>query len=167
MPVKKRVASPNTSTWTEKLKVRSTLTGKGVFARKQFRRGQQIGEVVGRIIVDAEYDSRYCIELSDTHVLEPIAPFRFLNHSCEPNCELFSWEPDNRGDDSHRVFVQAIRTIRPGEQLTIDYAWEAGAAIPCLCAAKTCRGWIVDPDELHRVKRYQGRLNGGRKRKRA
>lgn len=167
MPVKQRIAIKKDKTSLEKVRVRTTSIGKGVFALRLIRRGQQIGEVTGRIIVDADYDSRYCIELSETEVLEPVAPFRFLNHSCEPNCELFSWEPDESGDESHRVFVQAIRTIRPGEELTIDYAWEAGAAIPCLCAAESCRGWIVDPDELHRVKRYQGRSGTARKRKRA
>ena len=136
---------------SDKISVRKTLLGKGVFARKRFRKGQIIGEAKGRIIVDEEYDSRYCIELSDTHVLEPGAPFRYLNHSCEPNCELFSWEPDEDGDESMNVHVSTLRTIELGEELTIDYAWQAEAAIPCLCAAERCRGWIVDADELHLV----------------
>jgi SET domain-containing protein len=145
--------------------VRKSHFGKGVFARRLFRKGQQIGEVSGRIIVDAKYQSRQCVELSETHVLEPAAPFRYLNHSCEPNCELFSWRPDARGDDSHRVYVLALRTIRVGEELTIDYAWKAEAAIPCLCAADNCRGWIVAADELYRLERKLGRRLRGRPRK--
>lgn len=153
--------------WSDKLRVRTTHLGKGVFARKRFRKSQIVGEAIGKIIINAEYDSRYCVELSDTHVLEPGAPFRYLNHSCEPNCELFSWEPDEWGDESHRVFVQALRTIQPGEELTIDYAWQAEAAIPCLCSAANCRGWIVDVSELPHLKRGPRQSGSGRARKRA
>jgi uncharacterized protein len=166
MPVSTK-RSPTRQKWSVRLRVRTTHLGKGLFARQRFRKGQRIGEAVGEIIIDAEYDSRQCIELSETHVLEPGPPFRYLNHSCEPNCELFSWKPDGRGDESHRVYVQAIRNIQPGDELTIDYAWQAEAAIPCLCTAENCRGWIVDIGELYRVKRGQGQQQGGRRRKRA
>ena len=152
--------------WTDLVGVRKTELGKGVFARKRFRKNQVVSEVRGTIIVDADYDSRYCIELSDTHVLEPGTPFRFLNHCCAPNCELYSWEPDERGDESHRVHLQALRTIEQGEELTIDYAWPADAAIPCRCAVETCRGWIVDLDELADLKR-QAKPVDTRMRKRA
>ena len=148
--------------WSDRLRVRTTRVGKGLFARRRFRKGQQIGEVSGQIIVDAEYDSRHCIELSETHVLEPGTPFRYINHGCDPNCELFSWNGEGQ-----RVYVRAIRNIQPGNELTIDYAWEAEAAIPCLCTAKTCRGWIVAIEELHRVKRGVGRRRGSRSQKRA
>ena len=149
-------------TWSDRLRVRTTRLGKGLFARRRFRKGQQIGEVTGRIIIDAEYDSRHCIELSETHVLEPGTPFRYMNHGCEPNCELFSWKGDGL-----KVYVRAIRTIPLGEELTIDYAWEAEAAIPCLCTAENCRGWIVAIEELHQVKRKMGRTLQERKAKRA
>ena len=163
----KKSTSSKRLTLSEKIRVRATNVGKGVFARKRFRKGQVIGEAVGKIIVSQDYDSRYCIELSDNHVLEPGAPFRFLNHSCEPNCELFSWEPDESGDESHRVFISTMCAIQPGEELTIDYAWQAEAAIPCLCSTESCRGWIVDADELHKVRRSVSRLAAARRRKRA
>ena len=81
---------------SEKIRVRETNMGKGVFARQRFRKGQIVGEATGKIIISDDYDSRHCVELSNDQVLEPAAPFRYLNHSCEPNCELFSWEPDER-----------------------------------------------------------------------
>jgi SET domain-containing protein len=153
--------------YSDKFSVRKTPKGKGVFARKKFRKNQTIGELIGKILVDAEYDSRHCIELSDTHVLEPVAPLRFLNHSCQPNCEIFSLEPDEAGDESHRVFLAALRTIQPEEELTIDYAWPADAAIPCLCRADNCRGWIVDLAELKRIPKQLSRKAAGLVRKRA
>jgi len=41
--------------------------------------------------------------------------------------------------------------IAPGEQLTIDYAWPAWAAVPCACGAPECRGWIVAKENCNSV----------------
>ena len=38
---------------------------------------------------------------------------RFINHSCEPNCESVT-----RGK---RIWIYALRDIQPGEELTYDY----------------------------------------------
>lgn len=46
------------------------------------------------------------------------------------------------------VWVETLRDILPGEELTIDYAWPAEKAARCLCGSPKCRGWIVDPEEL-------------------
>jgi len=53
-------------------------------------------------------------------------------------------------DDEHgiEIWIESTRDIFPGEELTIDYSWPADRAMKCLCGAKTCRGWIVDPAEL-------------------
>jgi SET domain-containing protein len=39
---------------------------------------------------------------------------RWINHCCDPNCATYE-------DDAGRVFIEARRTIRPGEELTYDY----------------------------------------------
>ena len=49
------------------------------------------------------------------------------------------------------VKILQIATCSSGEELTIDYAWPANAAIVCRCGAGTCRGWIVSPEELSDV----------------
>ena len=49
-----------------------------------------IGEIVGEEIRDATYGSEYCFQIGDDTCLEPESPFRFINHSCDPNCE-FNW----------------------------------------------------------------------------
>lgn len=129
--------------------------GTGCYAAKKFRRSQVLGQVAGRIVTDPEYSSRYCMELGNGQMLEPESPFRFMNHSCDPNCELMYYDPETlRPDQEHlrdKLFVQTRRKIMPEEEITIDYAWPADHAIQCGCAAKDCRGWIVDPDELHLV----------------
>jgi hypothetical protein len=51
------------------------------------------------------------------------------------------------------VLIGARQAIQPGQELTIDYAWPANAAIPCLCQSKSCRGWIVAAKELRKLRR--------------
>jgi SET domain-containing protein len=58
-----------------------------------------------------------------------------INHSCEPN--LIS-----RVMKGH-VLYMSLRTIEPGEELTIDYNFSpAGDRTPCSCRAEKCRGTI-------------------------
>ncbi len=38
---------------------------------------------------------------------------RWINHSCDPNCET--------NEEDNRIFVYALRAIRPGEELFYDY----------------------------------------------
>ncbi len=134
----------------DRVRVAASQIGRGVFAQRIFRKGQRIGEICGTISGSLQAATEYCIELDDTRSLEPHAPFRFLNHSCEPNCEICSWE-SSKPDVSDRVYLYTLRSIKPGEELTIDYAWPADAAIRCQCGVAACRGWVVDIEELHKV----------------
>lgn len=126
------------------VEVGSSRVGFGLYARCEFDKEERLAEVGGEVIYDPNYESDYCIELTKHETLEPAEPFRFLNHSCEPNCELV-WE-EVQGD--MRVYVEALRCIAPGEELTIDYAWPRESAIPCHCQSTWCRGWVVDEEEL-------------------
>jgi hypothetical protein len=129
--------------------VEKTRVGNGLFSRVRFERTDIVAEVRGMIIDDPVYESDYCIDLGKHAKLEPQAPYRFLNHCCDPNCELVLWKKRRVGKRKYaRVWLQAVRDIAPGEELTIDYAWPAEAAIPCQCASRLCRKWIVHPDEL-------------------
>ena len=135
----------------KQVEVQPTPYGFGVFAASNFRAGELVAQIEGTMIPDPEFESDYCMDLNNGHVLEPDAPFRFLNHSCMPNCELvqFDVEFEDGAEADPELWLEVIRDILPGEQLTIDYAWPADVAIPCLCGAEQCRGWIVDVEELH------------------
>lgn len=82
---------------------------------------------------------------------------RFINHSCEPNCEAVQ-----EGD---RIFIQAIRNIQPGVELTYDYALEREGRLPagwreryaCRCGAPNCRGTILRPRRKKRRRRPPSR----------
>ena len=89
------------------------------------------------------------MELGAVGCIEPDAPFRFLNHSCQPNCSLSEFEVEHDDGSSHLELWLSIATaVAPGEQLTIDYAWPAEHAIPCRCKSPGCRQWIVAADQL-------------------
>jgi hypothetical protein len=140
------------------VELRDTPVGRGVFARQTFRRGQIVGDVCGQILTDRAYGSPYCMELAAGRVLEPAGALRFLNHSCEPNCELLYLDPtrrsphDGESEPPDRLWLRALRRIGAGEELLIDYAWPAERAIPCLCGSLNCRGWIVAADELELIR---------------
>jgi SET domain-containing protein len=136
---------------------RSRIQGKGAFALRMIRKGTCIAEYEGERISDAEAEARYQDDEMSRHHTFLFAirrnvsidgavggnDSRFINHSCAPNCETVQ-----EGD---RVFVHAIRTIRPGEELTYDYRYKIPGRITselrefyrCRCGAPQCRGTIL------------------------
>ena len=90
------------------------------------------------------------MELGDHSALEPAAPFRFLNHSCHPNCALLELDCENRAEGAE-LWLLVESAIAPGEQMTIDYGWPAESATPCSCGCPDCRHWIVAAEELDQV----------------
>ena len=70
---------------------------------------------------------------------------RFINHSCEPNCqaELVVFDKANDRKEK-RIIITSIRKIAKGEELTYDYKidFEQEHKIPCNCGALGCRKWM-------------------------
>lgn len=124
-----------------KVKVkRSKKYGRGVYATRQIRKGELIASFDGPIYGwnDHWTDDMYnhAIQFSPRRWRDSKGIARYINHSCEPNCGIL------------RLFdVVAMRTIRPGEQLTWDYEmternphWQ----MKCKCGSKICRDVIGD-----------------------
>lgn len=133
--------------------------GLGVFSDAPILAGHAVGQVHGNVM-PGDYRSRYCVGFAGA-VLEPEPPYRFLNHSCRPNCEFVEWEIQNEDEGAevekiYELWVHALRDIQKGEELTIDYAWDWQSAIPCQCGAPDCRGWICKMDELEICRRQRG-----------
>lgn len=132
------------------VEIRDTAVGSGVFALSLFGAREIVSEITGQVVFDVDYESDYCMDLGKGALLEPQTPYRFLNHSCEPNCELVLWKKRKHEGRKHaRLWLQTLRTIEPNEELTIDYAWPPEAAIPCHCRSRLCRGWIVHAAALN------------------
>ena len=73
---------------------------------------------------------------------------RLINHSCNPNCEVFG--------TGLKVWVYAIRNIKKGEELTYDYGFGFDSDykdFPCNCGSKNCVGYIVKAESRWRIKK--------------
>jgi hypothetical protein len=134
------------------VRVGPSANGLGVFSLRAFSVREVIGPIEGQIFHDETHESDYCMELEDDGCIEPDAPFRFLNHSCRPNCSLREYE--FKREDGTRIpelWLAVERDIAPGEQVTIDYGWPAEHAEPCRCGSSACRQWIVAADEVSKL----------------
>ena len=149
----------------------SQLHGLGVFAARRIRKGTRVIEYLGERVSHAEADRRYeSKDAGDAHTFLFIVDrrtvidagvdgndARFVNHACAPNCESVI--------EDRRVFIDAIRTIQPGEELTYDYqiqrepgdAPDVDEVFACRCGAATCRGSMLWPPRRTEAARRLGR----------
>ncbi len=123
----------------------SPIHGLGCFALRDIPEGSTISEYTGEVIdlaeairrndeSSADY-SELIIEVDDEHFLDGARAGNvsiFINHSCEANCyiEIIKGRP----------FFVALRTISAGEEVTLDYDYDAGLRESCSCGSVDCRG---------------------------
>jgi SET domain-containing protein len=155
----------------------SPIHGYGVFALRKVRKGTTVIEYLGDRVSHEKADARYeDKDASDSHTFLFTVDSRtvidagingnearFINHGCDPNCQSVRV--------NKRVFIEAIRTILPGDELSYDYqiqrdpedAPEVDVIFACRCGAPSCRGSMLEPRKKPRtVKR---RRAGGARRK--
>ena len=130
--------------------VRSTIHGYGVVALRDFAAGEVIAWVDGVLYREHDIpDDTYSLWVDEGWYYDMVDQTRWINHSCRPNGEIEA-ELDERGGAWARIV--AIREIRAGDEITYDYAFPAEFAEPCRCGAAGCRGWIIDVDEMPRLR---------------
>jgi uncharacterized protein len=124
----------------EGLRVKRSSAGLGLFTTRPYKKGERVIEYFGREISKAEeYSSRskYLFEVTSRKTIDGTQRdnfARYINHSCKPNCE-----PNIvRG----KVFIDAIKGIKEGEELTYDYGEEyvAEHIAPFGCRCGKCDG---------------------------
>ncbi len=139
----------------------SEIEGTGCFARQRIPAGTRIVEYLGQRIPPSVVEERSMVEVDDvgdiikeSHVYMFYVDWRttidgavngndarFINHSCNPNCKSTI--------EDRRVFIDALRDIEPGEELTFDYNLDVKASTElkkrytCLCKAPNCRGTML------------------------
>ena len=87
------------------VRVGKTTYGLGVFAFAFIPKGTPIARVAGHVIRDPNYGSDYCIDAGEGKVLEPAPPFCYLNHACEPNCQLMQYVREEDADDAENLEI--------------------------------------------------------------
>ena len=140
---------------------RSGVHGKGVFALQDLAEGETLIEYVGEVISWDEAQERhphdpndpnhtFYFHVNEDRVIDALYggnSSRWINHSCDPNCEA--------DEDNDRIFIKAIRNIKAGEELNYDYGLiidepytkKLKAEYPCWCGSANCRGTLLSPKE--------------------
>lgn len=138
---------------------KSGIHGRGVFALAPIAKGERIVEYTGERITHREANRReraakgkpphtFLFILDDKVVIDATRggnSARWINHSCAPNCES--------DDENGRMYIKALRNIRPGEELCYDYNLvlverhtpKAKREHQCLCGSRNCRGTLLGP----------------------
>ncbi len=120
--------------------VDSGLEGKGVFANKDFKKGEKVLTFKGETISYKEafrdkHTEEHCLQVGENRYIAVTGFEQFVNHSCDPNTGLINVNT-----------LIAIRDIGKDEEITFDYStciadgWE----MKCTCKSKNCRKIIKD-----------------------
>jgi uncharacterized protein len=150
----------------------SRIHGYGVFALRRIRKGTTVIEYLGDRVTHDLANERYAHkDPKDGHTFLFTVDAktvidagvngneaRFVNHGCHPNCQTV-----NTGK---RIFIEALRTIQPGEELAYDYQIQRDDDDPadvdvifaCRCGAKNCRGSMLEAPKKRR--KAQARRRG-------
>lgn len=147
-------------------KRRSTIHGNGVIATAPIKKGEPIVEYKGKIISHAEADKKYYSDVNsghtflftlndqwivDANVGGNIA--RWINTGCEPNAIAFIHSEDKKKPDPKKdyVIIEALRNIKPGEEIIYDYGFDFDIPITpellkaweCRCGSPKCTGSML------------------------
>lgn len=152
----------------------SPIHGTGVFANQRIPKGTRIVEYEGLRLTVADYvASQRCLQAPMIYAISIDADqvidgnvngnqARFINHSCEPNCQALSFLAGH-------IHIYALQDITAGTELTFDYSLgcvepqgdnsiDNSAPTPfpmqlqCRCGAIRCRGTMLALESLHQLK---------------
>jgi SET domain-containing protein len=145
---------------------RSKIHGSGVFAAKNIKKGEFIIEYKGLLRSHEEVDSAYDGEdetghtflftLNEDYVLDANIKgneARWINHSCDPNCDSEHVDAEDGDKSKDRIEIKAIRDIKTGEELSYNYGIrlterhtpKLKKLWACLCGSPKCTGTMLQP----------------------
>lgn len=113
----------------------SSISDKGVFANKNFKKGEIVltwnPKKINKSDVDSlsEHEKHYVVK-STKDYLQMQSPEKYVNHSCDPNTKMVD------------LSDVAIRIIKKDEEITSDYFGSGIIEFKCKCGSKNCRGLI-------------------------
>ena len=137
----------------------SPVHGSGVFAKRMIPKGTRIFEYAGKRVqkanlaqdlVDGLTSLVYVMNLNETYAVDGERggnDARFINHSCDPNCEVLYF--------NDTPYIYAMQEIPEGDELSFDYKYGIEGDVeasqeqkrewfPCNCGAKNCRGTLLN-----------------------
>ncbi|XP_075714945.1 histone-lysine N-methyltransferase NSD3 isoform X5 [Rhinoderma darwinii] len=134
---------------------RTDRRGWGLKCNRDIRKGEFVNEYVGELIDEEECRLRlkrshengvtnfYLLTVTKDRIIDagPKGNYsRFMNHSCNPNCETQKWTVN--GDI--RVGLFALCDIPQGTELTFNYNLDClgNGRTECHCGADNCSGFL-------------------------
>ncbi|MBU2104221.1 MAG: SET domain-containing protein-lysine N-methyltransferase [Nanoarchaeota archaeon] len=141
-----------------KVEIRKTKLGTGLVAKESLKKDEIIAEFDGKIYEAKKCSdlpkaiANYAIQIGEHKWKDSKGFARVINHSCNPNI----------GYKDSEILV-AMRDIKPGEELTLDYEMSEDSdwRMNCLCRNKNCRkviGSFKNMSEKTREK-YRGYIS--------
>ncbi len=144
----------------------SSIHNQGMFARVDIKEGEKIIEYVGEFVPKAESEKRclewdakarksgeglvYIFDLNEEYDLDGNTdnnPAKYINHSCDENCEAINEED--------RIFIYAKQDIKKDTELSFDYGYSIECFLdhPCRCGSEKCVGYIVAKCDRPKLKK--------------
>lgn len=165
----KKFINPN-KIYYKNLEVKKTKNnnGLGLFAKKNFKKGEIILEFIGKIMHISQFNKLknknkkiyddYSLQIDKEFFLIGTGKDKkiyddFINHSCNPNSYVYI--------NGNKVLLIALKKIKKGEEITYDYSttmYNDPWSIKCNCQEKNCRGYIREFKYLPKaikIKYYQ------------
>ena len=163
----------------------SKIHDKGVFAKRPIRKGIKVVEYTGPIVSRKRADEigtttvdghthTMLFTIDDDHVIDGNkgGDAKYINHSCDPNCEAVQYDDDT-------IFIESLKSIPKGQEITYDYHLEVPGKITekvkkeyaCFCGSPKCRGTQVaasilekqaKKDEKKRLKKEKDQAKKGK-----
>ncbi|KAM7318454.1 hypothetical protein ACRRTK_023191 [Alexandromys fortis] len=142
--------------WVQCLeRFRAEEKGWGIRTKEPLKAGQFIIEYLGEVVSEQEFRNRmieqyhnhsdhYCLNLDSGMVIDSYRmgnEARFINHSCDPNCEMQKWSVNG----VYRIGLYALKDVPAGTELTYDYnfhSFNVEKQQLCKCGFEKCRGII-------------------------
>lgn len=159
----------------------SKIHGKGVFAKRDIRKGTKILEYTGKIVSREEADEigtttvdghthTMLFTIDDERVIDGNVggDAKYINHSCDPNAEAIQYDDD-------RIWIEAKRAIPKGQEIVYDYHLEVPGKITekvkkeyaCYCGSANCRGTQIAKSILDKLKKKEEKKKAKKEKKEA
>ena len=122
--------------------------GRGIYATEEIKKGEVVAALGGHVFT-IEQEKKLPSEISDNGIQiaddlvlgiinkQELEDAIYFNHSCNPCVGI-----------KGQIFLVAMKTINPGDQITFDYAMTLGGnekyEMECLCGSNKCRKFITN-----------------------
>ena len=149
---------------------KSKIHGIGIIASTDIKKNKKIIQYIGEKVSKKEGDKRsaerikkflgkknegsvYIFELNKKYDIDGTPSYnkaRFINHSCNPNCEVDIIK--------NEIWISSIKLIKKGEELNYDYGYSFDEDDfndhICKCGSPKCIGYIISKDDWPKYNKF-------------